>query len=155
MSDIPNKELIIPKNLKFFDSYIILFRNMGWDVSVDKFGNLCFTVDENTELKNPPNSYILSCYDYRIFVDGFSYEEDSVGYIGKDTSNEYAYKIEGKVLLILQNMIHIYAREMVRKRSQFIVFPKGHNKEQMIDAIVDMFPEKYTRKMLETKIFCI
>lgn len=153
--DISTGELIIPEKLKNSDIYVILFRNMGWDVSVDKFGNLRFTVDKNKNLKDPPSTYHTGCYKYRIFVDGISYEEDSIGYLGKGTLREYSYKIEGNITLIMQNMIHKYIYDMIRNKSEFIIFPDNTSEDKMINAIVDMFPNKYTREMLESKKFII
>lgn len=153
--DTQTEQLIIPRNLKWSEIYVNLFKNMNWNVSLDKFGNLCFIVDKNKDPIYPPSTYTIGCFDYRFFVDGISYEEDSIEYLGKGKSSEFTYKVDGQVTLIMQHMIHHYFTRMVKNKCEFIIFPKESKKEEMINAIVNMFPNKYTREMLEPKKFVI
>lgn len=133
------------KQYGIFDT---LFAKIGWVKSNDSNGFDVYTIPDGMILNEIPSSYDPSAMDDSVFIDGISFEEDSVGSIGT-----FTYKVEGDVHFGKLDCIRPFLDNMIKNRSTCIIFPRKTTKKMIIDSILEVFPGKYTREQLESKQF--
>lgn len=119
-----------------------LFIKLGWVLSIDSNGFEVYSIPDEVELNEYPSSWDPSAMDNKVYIDDISYEEPE---------NNFG----GNVHLAILNCIDYYINVMIKNRSTFIVFPKFTSKAMMIESILEVFPDKYTREQLNLKDFIV
>lgn len=126
-----------------------LFAKIGWVKSKDSNGFDVYSIPDGVILNERPSSWDPSAMHNGVFMDGISFEEDTL----YTCSNGYISVTKGNIHLGTLSCIFPFLKAMMERRSTCIIFPDNISKDIKIKSILEVFPGKYTEEQLKAKQF--